>query len=231
MRTKLLLFSILTTLILSLQVSLLAQNNSYMFSVARYSEENYFGSLMKNSAPSSTFILPVTKDTSNYWKYDATRAVPGKFHTGNDYYNPDLKVVASNCGVVVGRYTVAERNDRGLGNTLIIKHNITDGGTAYSLYGHLKSFAAGTEMNKYVSRGQTIGIMGKTGSGSNDIVHLHYEMKRSGVLGNSSAFGTSGVNALVGYVWIKAGNGKTATSATNYGYWKPSVGDFPAVCR
>lgn len=179
----------------------------------------------------TTFALPVTRDQSSYRKYDS-KAIAGKFHTGSDYYNSDLKVLASNCGTVVAMYYDGS-GDRGLGNTLIIKHNIADGGTAYSLYGHLASFESGIGQNSKVKRGQKIGTMGKSGAGSGDIVHLHYEIKRSGILGNPSAFGSHGVNArgLVGYVPIDAGNRKTAKSADDYGYWKPSVGDYPAVCQ
>lgn len=204
MNKNMLLFSILTTMILFSQSKVFAQNN--------------------------TFVLPVTSDQQSYRKYDS-QAISGKFHTGDDYYNRDLKVFASNCGVVVKKYSTGY-GDRGLGNTLIIKHNIADGGTAYTLYGHLAGFAEGINEGTSVSRGQRIGTMGKTGVGSNDIVHLHYEIKRSGILGNPVGFGTYGINALnlVGYV-PKWGGNRWATSATDYGYWKPSYGNYPAVCR
>jgi len=204
MNRKILLFFVLVVSSLSLQETAFAQN--------------------------STFILPVTSDQQSYRKFDS-QAVSGKFHTGDDYYNRDLKVLASNCGTIVEKYS-SGYSDRGLGNTLIIKHNIADGGTAYTLYGHLASFASGTNEGTYVSRGQRIGTIGKTGAGSGGIVHLHYEIKRSGILGNPLGFGTFGINALglVGYVPKWAGN-KWATSATDYGYWKPSYGNYPAICR
>lgn len=155
---------------------------------------------------------------AGYRKFDS-QAIAGKFHTGDDYYNSDLKVMASNCGTVVAKIKNGY-GDHGLGNTLIIRHTLMLG-YIYTVYGHLASFAPGTDVNSTVKRGQSIGTMGKTGSGSGGIVHLHFEVKRSPTLANPSAFGTVGKETQYGYVPIYAGT-RTATSATDYGYLKPS---------
>jgi murein DD-endopeptidase MepM/ murein hydrolase activator NlpD len=176
-----------------------------------------------------TFSSPVTRDTGGYRKFDS-KAIAGKFHAGDDYYNSDLKVLAVNCGVVVSKI-VSGKGDHGLGNTLIIRHDLM-GGPIYSVYGHLASFASGIGVNSYVTRGQRIGTMGKSGSGSGGIVHLHFELKRSATLANPSGYGSVAAGTQYGYVPIKAGT-KTATSATNYGYFKPSAyyGSVIAFCR
>jgi len=176
-----------------------------------------------------TFSLPVTSDTGGYRKFDS-KAVAGKFHTGDDYYNSNLKALATNCGVVVSKITNGQ-SDHGFGNTLIIKHTLL-GGVVYSVYGHLASFAQGTNVGSSVSRGQQIGTIGKTGSGSGNIVHLHFELKSSPTLANPSAFGSIGAGTQYGYVPINAGT-RTATSATNYGYFKPTsfYGGYIAFCN
>lgn len=176
----------------------------------------------------TNFSLPVTGDSGGYRKFDS-KAVAGKLHTGDDYYNLDLKALAANCGVVVKKI-INGQSDHGFGNTVIIRHDLTSG-SVYSLYGHLASFAPGIEPNKSVSRGQLIGTMGSTGSGSNGIVHLHFEIKRGPTLANPSAFGSKVAESLYGYVLIDAGTSK-ATSATDYGYIKPSsfYGGYQASC-
>ena len=177
----------------------------------------------------STFALPVTSDTGGYRKFDST-AVPGKFHAGDDYYNANLKVLATTCGTVVSKITNGN-GDHGFGNVLIIKHTQSTG-TVYSLYGHLASFAANTDVNKKVVKGQQIGTIGSTGTGSGGIVHLHFELKRSNTLANPYAFGSIGAGTQWGYVPKNAGT-QTATSATNYGYIKPTsyYGSQSAQCN
>jgi murein DD-endopeptidase MepM/ murein hydrolase activator NlpD len=177
----------------------------------------------------AAFSLPVTSDTEHYRKFDST-AVLGKFHTGDDYYNRDLKVLAATCGVIVRKITNGVA-DHGFGNALIIRHNLVSGGTVYSLYGHLSSFDPGVQENKPVARGQTLGVIGNTGSGSGGIVHLHFEIKRALTLANPDGFGSIKAESEYGYVSKNAGS-KMASSATDYGYFRPnSFYGSAGLCR
>jgi murein DD-endopeptidase MepM/ murein hydrolase activator NlpD len=181
-----------------------------------------------SSYAQTTFSLPVTSDTGGYRKFDS-KAVSGKLHTGDDYYNSNLKALATNCGKVVSKIYNGQ-GDHGFGNTLIIQHALL-GGYAYSVYGHLASFAQGTDVGRSVSRGQQIGTIGKTGSGSGGIVHLHFEIKSQPTLSNPTAFGSIAAGTQYGYVPINAGT-RTATSATSYGYFKPTAfyGSYYTFC-
>jgi len=177
----------------------------------------------------TTFSLPVASDSGGYRKFDST-ALAGKLHTGDDYYSRDLKALATNCGVIVKKI-INGQGDHGFGNAVIVRHNLMSG-AVYSVYGHLAGFAQGVEEGRSVSRGQQIGTIGSTGSGSGGIVHLHFEIKRSATLANPSAFGSVRAETEFGYVSQRAGNRMTR-SATDYGYFRPSsfYGGYVASCR
>ncbi len=176
----------------------------------------------------STFSKPVTSDTQNYRKFDS-QAIAGKFHAGDDYYNSDLKALAANCGTVVAQIYNGQ-GDHGFGNALIIRHDLL-GGVVYSLYGHLAAFDPAIAVNKPVAKGQRLGTIGATGSGSGGIVHLHFELKVGPTLANPLAFGSILPYSVWGYMPIAAGSAK-ATSAGNYGYWNPPIfySSYVAIC-
>jgi len=198
-----------------------------------FAKETNSGLFMQESVVERTlspFSLPVTKDQNSYRKFDST-AVKGNFHTGDDYYNKDLKALSSNCGVVEDKI-LNGKGDHGLGNTLIIKHTLENGTAIYSLYGHLASFSQGTDKGKTILKGQQIGTIGKTGTsnGAGDLVHLHYELKVSPILGNPSKFGSTNKDTKYGYVPI-TNRPNNAISATNYGFLKPTSFSGKAICN
>src|SRR2546423_7700464 len=108
------------------------------------------GQYIVNAQVPPVFAHPVTLDTSSYRKFDSIVQVNGAntFHVGDDYYNSDLKVLASSCGDVVDRIPLGG-GDHGFGNVIILRHvfaNIT----VYTVYGHLASFADGTEIGRHI---------------------------------------------------------------------------------
>ena len=60
------------------------------------------------------------------------------------------------------------------GNVVVIEHTGFDGGTYYTWYGHLASFAEGLEVGKGVVAKDVIGVMGDTGLAKG--VHLHFQL-------------------------------------------------------
>jgi murein DD-endopeptidase MepM/ murein hydrolase activator NlpD len=135
----------------------------------------------------------------------------GKHHTGIDYYSSNKDILASNVGRII-RLQKNDGTDANMGKTVIIEHKIinTSGGTEilYSQYSHLADFVENLYEGQTVVKGQKIGTMGGTGDGRMDKweVHLHFEVKRSNVLGSSPS----------GY-W-----GYTLSTATNFGYIDPT---------
>ncbi len=75
-------------------------------------------------------------------------------------------VYASNNGTIVVR-----TYHYSYGNYIIIDHN----NGYWSLYGHMSRFQNGLSVGSTVSRGQTIGYVGKTGSATGP--HLHFEIR------------------------------------------------------
>lgn len=105
-----------------------------------------------------------------------------KHHVGLDYIGVlDSPVTAVASGRVV-MVVNAGPLDRGLGNTVVIQHAMAS--PTFSLYGHLNSVAPLATTGRYVVKGQRIGAMGKSGAGSNGIVHLHFELKQVNSLSN-----------------------------------------------
>ena len=77
----------------------------------------------------------------------------------------------------------------GWGNYLKFGWNFNYGGansTFVSLYAHGDSLAAGTGVGQYVTAGQLVMKMGRTGSGAGPSVHLHFDHR---VLAAGSVFG------------------------------------------
>ncbi|KJU85533.1 secreted protein containing Peptidase M23 domain protein [Candidatus Magnetobacterium bavaricum] len=147
-----------------------------------------------------TFDLP-TKVSEGNCLYGNTKCLTGKHHhTSIDYAGPDggiprFAAVAISSGTVVEAERLS-RNDHGMGNNVIIKH---DNGI-YSSYSHLAYIDSKIKKGAPVSKGQTIGIIGSSGygdrycylkgkatsskcKGKKDVNinnHLHFEIKTCG---------------------------------------------------
>lgn len=114
----------------------------------------------------------------------------GRTHRGIDIaQNQGAAVVASRSGTVIKSYTGCVHNygksgnccGNGYGNYVIIMH---DDGTYSTLYGHLASVSV--SVGSYVSKGQTIGYVGSTGSSTG--FHLHFEIRQNGTAVNPSSY-------------------------------------------
>jgi len=127
-------------------------------------------------------------------------------------------------------------NDHGLGNTVIVEHEIVDDKNSfkksfkvYSLYAHLSVMNNSLKENKFLKKGEVIGKVGATGYGCNfwriglddcdsslklDI-HLHFEIKQKPVLDSpkkAECFINGSFRTCYGY---------TPEKPTLYGYLDP----------
>lgn len=141
------------------------------------------------------FVAPTTA-TGSCYDYDATGSSINSWcsnchHAGKDYcgsVNDNIVSVAS--GRVTYVSTAADGrsgsgDNRGFGRTVIIAHKLANQTNIYSLYAHLASIASDITVGKYITTGYVLGKKGSSGGGSNGVVHLHFEMKTSPVLGHS----------------------------------------------
>ena len=69
------------------------------------------------------------------------------------------------------------------GKWLILDH----GNNVYSAYAHLASYTKNMKKGDRVTRGQKLGIMGKTGAAARAI-HLHYEVRLGKLGANISSY-------------------------------------------
>jgi murein DD-endopeptidase MepM/ murein hydrolase activator NlpD len=106
-------------------------------------------------------------------------------HDGIDISNnTGTPIYAADAGSVVRSQTSYE----GYGMNIVLKHNLPNGDTAYTLYAHLSGFKVSA--GESVSRGQLIGVMGSTGNSTGP--HLHFQiMDGSGYDGPSCKYGNS----------------------------------------
>jgi hypothetical protein len=93
-------------------------------------------------------------------------------HLGIDIWAAEGTPVAATVG---GTLTLVGRSDYS-GNKVTIK---TSSGW-YHFFCHLKSIASGMVNGKVVKAGDIIGYVGKTGTASNGVVHLHYSLYPDG---------------------------------------------------
>ncbi len=135
---------------------------------------------VKAPSPSSTasnFQIPMksynkTNYFGKYCRYMSGATYNGKtraYHLGVDYCavsggNQNVYSFASGTVAKVG-YNKAN------GNYVVIKHTISNK-TVYSFYAHLKSYCVSA--NNKVNSGTKIGVVGKTGTGGNNVNHLHF---------------------------------------------------------
>ena len=126
---------------------------------------------------------PVLPPNQGYWACNSTTMYP--YHTGLDLSSAtgSLAVRAAAPGIV--RVISMSNNpptNHGLGNVIIIDHNNKKG--PFSLYAHLSQILVSN--GQFVGQGAQIGVMGNTGTNPPSGIHLHFELKHWGVLGNLS---------------------------------------------
>jgi hypothetical protein len=161
----------------------------------------------RTTVSTDVFASPVSVSALGTCKFASTQCyLKGHHHTGIDYMgNTSTSVNAMGDGVVDGIIRNGS-SDHGLGNTVIIKHKLTNGNFIYSNYSHLSSISVSS--GNLISKGTRVGYMGGTGKGSNTMwsIHLHSEMK---------------LCSDVGSCWNGAFYGYSPKHPTVYGYVNP----------
>lgn len=110
----------------------------------------------------------------------------GRKHKGIDYHKrPAGIVVAAGNGAVK---TITYRQ-RDFGNWIIIEH----GANVYTAYGHLARVNHNLREGMPIKQGQTLGIMGETGTGANG-VHLHFEVRQGNYQNSKGWWGLTAVD-------------------------------------
>jgi len=139
-----------------------------------------------------------------------TCADTSKYHTAVDYSSyGSTDVISSNSGKIA-YIEYMSSYDHGMGNNIIVEHELTSGSKIYSSYSHLASITSGLKVGDTVSKGQKLGVMGGSGYGKLNYwgVHLHFEIKSKPVTNNPSGSGL---------YW-----GYTPSNPDNYGYYNPN---------
>jgi murein DD-endopeptidase MepM/ murein hydrolase activator NlpD len=108
--------------------------------------------------------------TPGDWAYDTVNY--GRRHTGLDFLAPQgTPIPAAAAGIVVGR-----GNEPSYGHMVIVRHTgVTEPPYRYTLYAHMSATIPVT-LGQRVYRGQTVGTVDRTGSGGNNVDHLHFEI-------------------------------------------------------
>ena len=115
------------------------------------------------------------------WKWSEDRY---DYHPGIDFYDDvNTTIVSIGDGEVYRIYPVGGSQFTNGGNTVAIRHNLPTPilfhgqniSVLYSLYLHLDHFATNLTEGDNVTRGQTVGFMGSTGT--TNFVHLHFETR------------------------------------------------------
>ena len=138
---------------------------------------------------------------------------PDLYHTAWDYIpnGAPVTVLAAADGTVAALFTIDDPGaaDHGMGNALVLRHELPSGGVIFSLYGHLAHFERGFELGEVVLRGEPVGLMGGSGFGEPTFwgAHLHFELKTAPVLGDPA----TGQH-----------EGYTPSPAGNWGYLDPA---------
>jgi len=166
------------------------------------------------------FKMPVNPEgLKKYLQYG--KPAWDKIHAGIDLQTPDRFVIATAPGKVILVQGLEPKKDgvfpdHGFGNTVIIEHELEEGGKIYSLYAHLKEIDPRIRKESKVSANQVIGIMGASGYGEIDYwlkkkgqpIHLHFEIKDEAVLADPKT------RNCYGYV-------PEGENPDNYGYHNP----------
>ena len=157
------------------------------------------------------------------------------YHPGQDWNVPGSP--GGNCDgdqgldvVAVANGTVIYVSSINWGN-VVIQH-LYQGQTWYSQYGHLQNVQV--SYNQSVSKGQKIGEIGKTGLGTGDCSHLHFEIRESDhpnpANGSYWTYGTTGLgNSLNVDNWyvdpaIFIPNHPSYSTSTNFAVYADNQG-------
>lgn len=188
--------------------------------------------------PSETFMNPVSTAQLSHCLYGVLTCAGSTYHAAIDYSrHGDRTIVASNSGIV-SRVESLNSGDHGMGNNIIVRHELVNGDTIYSSYSHLSSISSGVTEGKIVRRGETIGEMGGSGYGKSDYwgTHLHFEIKDSNVSGapthpaqywgyvpaNPDGYGYNNPNSYIGNSNIvePLDSGKAVLHSISKGKWR-----------
>lgn len=121
------------------------------------------------------------------------------YHLGDDYLAPN----GSNVYATANGYIeeIGDQGSSGFGKYIIIRHEMPNGDTIYSLYAHLEDWAIGLDEGMAVDKGDIIALSGHTGAvvgtdtdgdgiPDTDGAHLHFEISSTnGFIGNGPLAG------------------------------------------
>ncbi len=197
---------------------------------------------LDNIKVKENFFFPVNKDEfyirqrfnspiRTAWNNLKDRSIDYSQHAGIDLAPnsdaKDLNIYNIYDGIVV-KIIENGKDDHGLGNTIIIEHNI-DNEKFYSLYGHLESINENLQEGQFIKGGEVVGKVGATGYGCDywrigedgcdkkgklDL-HLHFEIKTKPVLESPTE-----VQCFINGSYKKC-YGYTPENPTKYGYFDP----------
>lgn len=128
--------------------------------------------------PSDFIIFLPFKDktTSNmvYYSYGS----PESNHFNSKYYAIDFNLGKKDVyPIAKGHITFSDFNPS-YGNVVVIEHSEAGFPKYVSVYAHLEKIYQYGALGTVVNPNSPIGLEGKTGSGSNGIDHLHFELRR-----------------------------------------------------
>jgi hypothetical protein len=157
-----------------------------------YNEMDTGGIRMLTSAAASIDVFPVrglhntgydhSLDGGSKSSWNCNRAYSNSDFVGGDHLGIDIWAAEGTpvAATVAGTLTLTGWSDYS-GNKVTVK---TSTGW-YHFFCHLKSIASGMVNGKTVKAGDIIGYVGKTGTASNGVIHLHYSLYPDGNYNNA----------------------------------------------
>lgn len=157
-----------------------------------YNEMDTGGIRMLTSAAASIDVYPVrglhntgydrSLDGGSKSSWNCNRAYSNSDFVGGDHLGIDIWAAEGTpvAATVAGTLTLTGWSDYS-GNKVTVK---TSTGW-YHFFCHLKSIASGMVNGKTVKAGDIIGYVGKTGTASNGVIHLHYSLYPDGNYNNA----------------------------------------------
>ncbi len=115
------------------------------------------------------------KDTPYYHYGDPYKSgnYKGKPHPGIDIKGNEGDPIRP---IGPGKVVKVGYDEKGYGHYIVVEHVLPDGTKIYSVYAHLKSKPP-VGVGQEVTKDTIIGGMGRSGKGSNNITHLHLEIR------------------------------------------------------